>query len=89
MDAGCEDVEVPLGEYHWNWLSGEFHCERQGRGTISTWIDGDGEAYDLNELDEDVEPVLAVVELHEGIFAGRFITIDVADDEHTERRRLN
>lgn len=81
---------IPIGPYSWNWQTCEFVSEPQGRGRIVSWIDGDGEEYEPDELDEDVHPVIAIVELLEGEFAGSFVNVDVEEDaDDYEHHLLN
>lgn len=79
-DDDDEGPTVPIGGYEWNRKTGEFLSDSQGRGQIVAWIDGDGEVYEPDELDEFVDPVLATVELLEGDYAGSFVNVDVEED---------
>lgn len=76
-----DEPSVDLGEIRWNLKRGYFHSEHLGPGKIVSVIDEDAEAYDLEEIDDDVRPVAAVIELLEGQYAGRFIDIDISEPD--------
>lgn len=78
-----DDVEVELGEYRWNLHHRSFHSENLGAGRIVSVLDEDGEIYEIDEMDKHVTPVIAIVEIEGGEYAGRFIDVDITNPDYT------